>query len=47
MTMHVVIIRLFLAALYILLMLLFFGLGSCAPPDPRNLWREMEKAGDI
>ena len=45
--MHVIIIRLFLAALYICLMLVFFGIGGCAPPDTRNMWREMQKAGDL
>ena len=38
--MHVIIIRLFLAVLYICLFLVFFGLGSCAKPDDRNVWRE-------
>lgn len=45
--MHVIIIRLFLAILYICLMLVFFGLGSCAKPNDRNLWREMYEAGEL
>lgn len=45
--MHVIIIRLFLAALYICLMVLFFGLGACSRPQERNLWREMVEHGEL
>lgn len=43
--MHIVIFRFSAAVAYLLLLAVILGLGSCAKPDERNIWRDLVEIG--